>query len=828
MRNLITVLVFMIPFTGAQSQDCFWAKSGNGTSQDESKAITTDSQGNVYATGKFESSSITFGTITLNASSGTNFFIVKYDPSGNVLWAKTANGIAEGYGITTDSSGNVIVSGYYDGISTTFSGVTLTNAGNGDAFLLKYNAAGSLLWARSIGAASGAEYGYAVATDLAGAVYITGRFNSSSLTIGSTPFTNQGLSGPDLFIAKYDSLGNLLWADATGGSFEDIANGIACDTLGHVYLTGNYSSPSMLFGSYTLTSPGTGQNNLFITKYDSAGVIIWANAVEGYPWGDVFGYDIQTHGNSIYVQGEFHGDSLTFGDDTITNVSAGSSDVFTAKFDSNGNSLWGKSGGGGNYDYSRSISTDASGNVYTIGYFSSTTFDLNGDTLLVNPSGTYMYSTYIAKYSNSGIFEWARLVGAPSTIGTSIAAGSGVDVYFTGRFTGTAPFGTTDLISGGSYDVFVADIFEFQSGISSTVDASCFGLSDGAAYSYAAAGHLPYAYLWNTTPAQTAPDATDLAAGNYQVEITDAFGCSQVTSFSIGETSADSALICLVTVDDLSQHNIIAWDKSSFTDVDSFIIYREITTSNYQPIAVIPYDSLSQFVDTVSTLYFPNTGNPNVGTYRYKIQAKSSCGSNGPMSPYHNTLFITNTGGTFTWPQLYVIEGGTNPVISYVLMRDDYSDGNWNAVGSVAGTQSFIVDPDYNTYESTASWRVETVWSISCTPTKSYSTSYSNTYSNQPLNVIYEAAQSGNFAVYPNPFSGATSISYSLPEQTHVKLVVLNELGQVIETLTCADQEAGTYQFVFDAQRINCTNGIYFIQISLNDALLTKKIALIK
>jgi hypothetical protein len=248
MKKGVLLFVLCLSALLAKSQTCFWAQAGSGSNSEEAKDVATDNLGNVYITGTFESSSITFGSITLTATSGTNLFVVKYDAAGTVQWAKTATGIAEGYGITTDAAGDILVSGYFDGSSTTFSGITLTNQGGGDAFILKYDTDGNIIWAESIGGVENTEYAYDITTDLANAVYITGRYTSSSLTIGSTVLTNQGTSGPDIFIAKFDSSGNPLWADGPGGNFTDIANSIACDDNANVYITGSFSSDAVTFG----------------------------------------------------------------------------------------------------------------------------------------------------------------------------------------------------------------------------------------------------------------------------------------------------------------------------------------------------------------------------------------------------------------------------------------------------------------------------------------------------------------------------------------------------------------------------------------------------
>src|SRR5258707_1392540 len=108
----------------AQAPSWLWAQSAGGTGQDNVQSISTDAGSNVYVLGYFNSPSITFGTTSLtNAGGGANdLFIVKYDNSGNVIWAKSAGGTGQefAYGITTDDSDNVYVTGYFQSPSITF------------------------------------------------------------------------------------------------------------------------------------------------------------------------------------------------------------------------------------------------------------------------------------------------------------------------------------------------------------------------------------------------------------------------------------------------------------------------------------------------------------------------------------------------------------------------------------------------------------------------------------------------------------------------------------------------------------------------------------
>jgi len=195
---------------------------------------------------------------------------------------------------------------------------------------------------------------------------------------------------------------------------------------------------------------------------------------------------------------------------------------------------------------------------------------------------------------------------------------------------------------------------------------------------------------------------------------------------------------------------------------DSMLIFRETSTNIYKQIGSVSYDSLSWFIDTVRTKYFPNTGNPNSGTYRYKIQLRDTCGNISAMSNFHNTIFITNNSGNFSWPQLYTIENSANPVNNYVLMRDDFSTGVWDTLGNVAGTQQSISDTAYATFQATASWRVITKWSITCGLSIKNPIIQASNLNLSKSNVNKVAGPTGMFnesalvavAVFPNPTSG--------------------------------------------------------------------------
>ncbi len=194
-------------------------------------------------------------------------------------WAKNAiqSGSAEGFGVCTDPSGNVYITGEFSG-SIKFGVYTLTNgAGAGSLFLTKYDNSGNVLWAKNANGVS--TYGpiaYAVSTDAAGNVFVTGISNSPYITFGTYTLTNSG--NYDLFLAKYDSNGNFLWAKSAIGSGDEGGASVSCDASGNSFITGDFTSPTLVFGSYTLTNMGS--NDIYLAKYDPNGNVLWAKKVQ--------------------------------------------------------------------------------------------------------------------------------------------------------------------------------------------------------------------------------------------------------------------------------------------------------------------------------------------------------------------------------------------------------------------------------------------------------------------------------------------------------------------------------------------------------------------
>ena len=238
-----------------------WARSAGGPFDDWGNAVAVDSTGNSYVTGTFEDTA-RFGTLSLAAKSSKDVYVVKLDPHGHFLWARSAGGTSDdwGTGIAAGSSGNVLITGLFEG-TVSFGATTLTaTQWSDDAFVAGLNKDGKYLWATPAMGSFG-SWGSSIVLDGAGNGYVTGTFGEKAV-FGATTLTPRG--NEDVFVAHIDQVGRFLWARSAGGSGADtVSHGVALDSAGGVLVTG-YFKGSPEFGSTTLSARGV--RDMFVAK----------------------------------------------------------------------------------------------------------------------------------------------------------------------------------------------------------------------------------------------------------------------------------------------------------------------------------------------------------------------------------------------------------------------------------------------------------------------------------------------------------------------------------------------------------------------------------
>ncbi len=300
-----------------------------------------------------------------------------------------------------------------------------------------------------------------ISLDVAGNILITGQYFDTA-TFGTTaPVTLVSSGDYDVYVAKYDSAGEILWAKSTGGAGIDYAGGVSTDNYGNVFLTGDFHVSPFPYSS----------SKIFIAKYDSAGNNSWTK-MESYNGTNHFGNGIKTDsaGNS-YITGEFFNTIIfNFSDSIVAgNVE---SNIFLAKFDSSGNFLWGKKAGApSGYAGSKAVDIGASGNAYITGYYHGTIYF---DSYSITSTSGLAYDVFVAKCDAGGNFTWAnKSTGAGSA--KSITLDNAGNAYVCGTFAQPITFGSASLTSAGSNDVFITRLNSSGNFVWAT---SCGGLQD--------------------------------------------------------------------------------------------------------------------------------------------------------------------------------------------------------------------------------------------------------------------------------------------------------------------------------------------------------------
>jgi len=385
----------------------------------------------------------------------------------NYQWAKSIGGtsVDESYSIALDDTGNVYVTGWFEDTADFNPGpgtANLISAGLDDIFFAKYSSSGDYIWAKSIGGGAN-DRAYSIALDDTGNMYITGYFFDTvdfDPGPGTADLTSAGLV--DIFFAKYSSSGDYIWAKKLGGIVNDEGSSIALDDTGNVYVTGRFQGTADFDpGPGTADLISAGGNDIFFAKYSSAGNYLWAKRAGGTS-GDGSTSIALDDTSNVYVTGDFGGTAdFDPGSGTVNLTSAGSVEIFFAKYNSSGDYIWAKSLGGTSWDDGFAIALDGMGNVYVTGYFMSTAdFDPGPGTANLTSAGGF--DIFFAKYSSdSGNYLWAkRLGGIDWDASTSIALDDTGNVYVTGFFRFAADFdpgaGTANLTSAGGFDIFFA------------------------------------------------------------------------------------------------------------------------------------------------------------------------------------------------------------------------------------------------------------------------------------------------------------------------------------------------------------------------------------
>jgi hypothetical protein len=250
---------FIFSFSLSFGQSWGWGRQGYGNdikTSNYGSSVATDRSGNCYFCGQYYEQVVFDGDII--KSGGVNSVLVKFDSIGNFIWAvqpTNSSGTCYGNSVATDKSGNIYLCGYITGVSA-FGTYTLTCTSGYCVILVKFSPSGTVLWAKQSNSYRDSyNYGNSVATDMSNNVFSTGYFEDT-ISFGTDTLENGYSYSATVFLVKYDSVGNVLWARQSSmpsNSCSGTGTSLATDNMGNAYMAG-YFKTAIFFDSYQLIS----------------------------------------------------------------------------------------------------------------------------------------------------------------------------------------------------------------------------------------------------------------------------------------------------------------------------------------------------------------------------------------------------------------------------------------------------------------------------------------------------------------------------------------------------------------------------------------------
>lgn len=449
-RLLLSSLAACLPIAISASAEpapkFAWATGMGGAKNDKTRAINVGRDGDVFLAGE-ATEDIKFGDTVVKGHGGMDFFLARLDPQGKPRWVRTWGG--------------------------------------------------SLI-----------DRGYGVVADAEGNAYVTGHYQSTDAEFAGKPVANRG--DYDLFVAKYDREGNMVWLQTGGGKGYDYGHGIAIDSKGDVVVTGAVVGDAEFGEQKFPNDPGA---HIFCAKYHPDGSLVWARVATGKTGGSGHGVAVDGQDN-IYIGGLAYGTGqfgdkplvtpkgasavvakvtaagdvawisqqfgepsclfheitcdregrvwasgmfkgkATLGEETFTTTGEKDPDAMLCHFDKDGKLLWARVGQGPATDYGLGVATDGKGNSYLTGEFSDT-FRLGGAEL----HSRGFTDVYVAKFDVKGGLSWITQAGGDKgdNAYTMVCDPAG-NLYLGGSFGGTSKFDDAEITSVGSNDLYGAKL----------------------------------------------------------------------------------------------------------------------------------------------------------------------------------------------------------------------------------------------------------------------------------------------------------------------------------------------------------------------------------
>lgn len=790
---ILLVHVYILSYANPMDAPEFtWSIRAGGNGHDYGEDIACDSDGNVIVGGIFINS-IIFDTDTLIGNSQGKGFVVKLNPYGKVIWSKTlqGNSLTSVYRIAVVKSGNILITGSFSGSIQLGDFKLNATISTYQTYIALLDSSGDVIWANDVGKVSVTD----IVADTNGDFGITGYFDSS-INFDGIELKSEGRS--DVFIAKYNSSGNALWAKSAGSQFYENGQGLAIDASGNIFITGSFDRKIYFENKRFMNYCGS---DIFLAKYSPTGNLLWCQKAGSWcennssGWDYVEGIITDNEGNCV-ISGFFSGPAI-FGSDTV--FTAPGRNIYTVKFNPEGKVKW-IHGGIGNPSLGMAMATNDEGDIIIGGHFEES---LTFDTITVTENGDDDF--YIVSYNKEGQVQWVQtaiqLTGIDNLDG--IAFNKFNNIFLTGYFNGSLKFGNTTLTSAGCPDVFVARL---GTPPSLTVTSPNGGETLDGPWeitwtSNQTSGQVNIYCICDETRMLVAENVTD--TGSFNWDVPDMIYC-ETAKIGIVDTEY---LFCA--------------DESDSV----FTIDFGVRPCRPPYIKVCDIDSIGS--DTI-TVEIKIEGNLNpIYAAGLSISYCSNAFSLVEVQRGELMAAFPFFSGKEKEPGLVVIGGfDTNPIpadttgvlVKMLLQVNQFEPGDSCELAIV---ELFDDLQGMNSYPGLITLAIPDTSELSYNK----ETPDARASNNEKPN---------HFALnhnYPNPFNMETEISYQLAADSEIRLAIYNALGQKVRTLAEQFQSVGSYSIRWNGRNdagLDLTSGIYFYRLEAGQFSAIRKMILLK
>ncbi len=474
MKALLFAFLLTLFFSNSFAQEFGWADVVYLTGKpvetyDDEIYCTTDLQGNIFITGKFEdevyitskykeveSGETVKNGVAVTSNGGYDIFLAKFNNSGILEWATSFGGPGTDIGkaVICNSMGDIILTGQFED-DIDFNGVALNSSRKNNIFIAVFDNEGKIKWAQRAGGISAqpaVETGTSLAVDASDNIFLTGIFYGAddkgnytvpgTATFGDYQVTNAAQS-TNSFVAKYSKEGKVEWVQTIAHYGKGGSNGICVDANGNSYITGDCSA-TFVFAGKVYNSNGI--SDIYVAKFNPDGTPAWFkqygsgekfNPVNAGSYKDPFEAGIgicnDAEGN-IYVTGQFS-ETTKFDDYELESQSG--ADIFLMKMNGEGKIVWIKQSGGDFLSLVRAMTLDGNGYVYITGINSKYGgIDVENDGYYRTITGRGI--GFVEKYNTKdGNMEWGCGAGS---YGKSITSNPDHNIYLVGSFANQVKF----------------------------------------------------------------------------------------------------------------------------------------------------------------------------------------------------------------------------------------------------------------------------------------------------------------------------------------------------------------------------------------------------